>query len=632
QILRQIREQVRLQKDLEEAVIVAENANIAKSAFLARMSHEIRTPLNAVIGLSEIELQGSLSEKSKNNISQIYQSGSTLLGIINDILDISKIEAGGFELVAAEYQTASFINDTINLNRVRIGSKKINLILEINGNFPAKLVGDELRVKQILNNVLSNAIKYTNEGNVTLSVTWEKAHKNAKAVLLRFIIRDTGLGIRKSDMERIFFDYTQLDTKANRMIEGTGLGLAITKKLLEMMGGNITVKSEYGKGSVFTIELIQNIFNVESIGDETAENLRKFLYVSDNKGMNIERKWMPNGKILVVDDMPVNLQVAEGLLEPYGLQIDTASSGHEAVDLIISGKKYDLIFMDHMMPGMDGVETVECIRKWEKEQKKNERVPIIALTANAVVGNVEMFMANGFNGFVSKPINITHLDDVLNQWIQGIEKKAAINDEQKIDIHTFEIPGVDISSGVTATGGTIKGYRKVLTILCKDARSHLPLLKNEMNNDSISGEFTTQIHAFKSALATVGAARLSQMAALLENAGKSADVKFKNDNLPAFIEQLDDLINNIENYFNNDNSKSNSENNNEKIESHMPLFQTLISLLKSGAPASDINKLIEELSQKPFNSRIIEALDKVSHEVLMAEYDNALQIVNNLLL
>jgi signal transduction histidine kinase/CheY-like chemotaxis protein len=402
--------------ELKKQTEIAVNASRAKSEFLATMSHEIRTPLNAVIGLSEIERWRELPPSTKKNIEQIYQSGTSLLSIVNDILDISKIEAGSFELVPVEYETASFVNETVRLNMVRIGDKPIKFVLEIGEDFPRKLRGDELRVRQILNNLLSNAIKYTTKGCVTLSARWESRaaiHGGdfEGTALLRFFVRDTGMGIRKEDLGKLFSDYTQLDSRANRKIEGTGLGLAITKKLVELMGGTVSVESEYGNGSVFTVEIIQGIVDGEAIGEDTAESLRSFHYVSGGIERDIERSWVPYGRVLVVDDMPVNLQVALGLLEPYGLNVDTALSGKEAIEKVRSVPSYDLIFMDHMMPEMDGIEATAIIRQWERE------VPIIALTANALVGMKEMFLEKGFTDYLSKPIEITKLDEMIARWI-----------------------------------------------------------------------------------------------------------------------------------------------------------------------------------------------------------------------
>jgi signal transduction histidine kinase/CheY-like chemotaxis protein len=411
--------------ELEEQTVIAVQASRAKSEFLATMSHEIRTPLNAVIGLSEIELRNRLSDSSRENIIQIHQSGASLLGIINDILDISKIEAGSFELVPVEYETAPFISGTVNLNMVRLGSKPISLVLKINGDFPAKLIGDELRVKQVLNNLLSNAIKYTDEGTVTLNMAWSA--RSAGMVRLVFTVRDTGIGIRAEDMGKLFTSYTQLNTGANRKIEGTGLGLAITKNLVEMMGGSISVESEYGKGSVFTAEIIQGIENTgvddtTVIGEETAEALRNFRYTSEKKDKAITTLLMPHVQILVVDDLPSNLLVVRGLLAPYGLQVDTAASGQEAVEKARS-RDYDLIFMDHMMPEMDGVETTAAIRKLEMRNEESgksvKQTPIIALTANALRGMKEFYLENGFQDYLSKPVSPEALDEIINKWLNN---------------------------------------------------------------------------------------------------------------------------------------------------------------------------------------------------------------------
>jgi signal transduction histidine kinase/CheY-like chemotaxis protein len=399
-----------------EQTEIALQASRAKSEFLATMSHEIRTPLNAVIGLSEIELRDGLSGSSRENIAQIRQSGASLLAIVNDILDISKIEAGSFELVPSEYEAAPFVSDTVSLNMVRFGSKPIGFALEIGGDFPAKLIGDELRVKQVLNNLLSNAAKYTDEGTVALSMAW--SIHSAKTVKLAFTVRDTGIGIRAEDIKKLFASYAQLDTGAKRKAGGTGLGLAITKNLVEMMGGTIGVESEYGKGSAFTAEIIQGIADDKpvGIGDETAEALRNFRYRPKGQTSSLspgkEPSWLgPQVQVLVVDDQPANLLVAQGLLAPYGLKVDAAASGREAVELAKS-HSYALIFMDHMMPEMDGIEAAEAIRKTERQA----HTPIVALTANALRGMKELYLEKGFDDYLSKPISPEALDAIINKY------------------------------------------------------------------------------------------------------------------------------------------------------------------------------------------------------------------------
>jgi len=477
---------------------IAEEANATKSRFLSQVSHELRTPLNAVIGLSEIELRGELPPSSRDNIAQINQSGTYLLGIINDILDISKIETGKFDLVPVEYETPSFINDTVTINRVRIGSKPITFVLEIRGNFPRKLFGDELRVRQILNNLLSNAIKYTRTGTVTLSVSWgamsaatkvpsastdvTSVWQNESAVwqyapavaangsdavaagstaiankpsackeaAIRFTVRDTGIGIRPQDMEKLFTSYTQLDMEANRKIEGTGLGLTIAKRLVEMMGGSIAVESEYGIGSTFTADIVQGLANYEPIGEAAAESLRNFHFAEEKTKAGIAYAWMPKAKVLVADDIPANLQVARGLLKPYGVKVDTASSGKEAVEMVKfaarSDENYDIVFMDHMMPDMDGIEAVSVIRAWEIEKERKEQVPVIALTANALHGMREYYLEQGFQDYLSKPINPQELDEVLAKWIaqeKREERKERGDDEESETIHPSLITPLD---------------------------------------------------------------------------------------------------------------------------------------------------------------------------------------------
>ncbi|MCL2043011.1 MAG: ATP-binding protein [Treponema sp.] len=405
--------------ELKEQTAIAQEASQAKSDFLAIMSHEIRSPLNAVIGFSEIELRGELQPSARENITHIHRSGTMLLSLINEILDISKIESGKLELIPAEYETAPLISGTAGLNRIRISGKPVRFVLEISSGFPAKLRGDELRIRQILNNLLSNAIKYTNEGEIKLTIINEKLTNN---VLVKFIISDTGIGIRPEDMDRLFENYAQLDAQANRKVEGTGLGLAITKTLAEMMGGGISAESEYGKGSCFTAWILQEEIQAPPIGEECAESLRNFSYASYKKVQEIIPVELPGCRVLIVDDIPENLLVAGGLLKPYGLHIDTAGSGQEAIDLV-KQHDYSLIFMDHMMPEMDGVETAARIR----EVINSSPVPIIAMTANALRDMKEFYLEHGFQDYLTKPVNPQELDKAVKKWIgPGINNRELL--------------------------------------------------------------------------------------------------------------------------------------------------------------------------------------------------------------
>jgi signal transduction histidine kinase/CheY-like chemotaxis protein/HPt (histidine-containing phosphotransfer) domain-containing protein len=532
------------------ALMLAEAANAAQREFLARMSHEIRTPLNAILGLSEVELRDHLPGRTKLNLEKIYSSGCTLLDIVNDILDISKIEAGNFEIRPVNYDTAGIISDTVQLNIVRVGSKPVEFRLKLTETLPRRLCGDELRIKQILNNLLSNAIKYTEQGEVTLEIDWERQGDTAR---LRFTVRDTGKGIRQEELGKLFTKYTQLDTMANRKIEGTGLGLSITKGLVEMMGGHIGVESEYGKGSVFEVWLPQEIEDGEPLGEEVAEQLRSFRFYEDrNRRGNIIRYHMPYGKVLVVDDVMMNLDVIKGLMMPYGLQVETAMSGQEAVEKIRGGEpRYDLVFMDHMMPGMDGVQAARIIRQ-ELGTEYARNIPIIALTANAIAGNRELFLNSGFNDFISKPIDIKQLDVALNKWVRDKQSEETLKEAEAEtpeeagkgageaapaeeqggndgdgDTGFFEretVKGIDFTAARGLYGESAAVYRRVL----KSFAEHTPALLEELADPGgeTLAEYAIKVHGLKSSCGAACAAEAAALAEDLERAAKAGDLDF----------------------------------------------------------------------------------------------------------
>jgi PAS domain S-box-containing protein len=525
----------------------AEAASKAKSAFLATMSHEIRTPLNAIIGLSEIQLRKDLPGDTRTDLEKIHGSGSILLGIINDILDISKIETGNFELVPVAYDTPSLINDTVQLNIVRIGSKAIAFKLNIDETIPGRLLGDELRVKQILNNILSNAFKYTRDGTVTLQVRWERGEEDA---FLIFTVKDTGIGIRKEDIDRLFSEYSQLDTQANRKIEGTGLGLSITKNLVEMMGGTISVESEYGQGSTFTVGIRQGIVDDRPIGPEVAANLQSFRFIETRatRGKNLVRTHMSYAKVLVVDDVTTNLDVARGLLLPYGLTIDCVQSGPEAIEKIRSAAvKYDAVFMDHMMPVMDGIEAVRIIRN-EIDTDYARTVPIIALTANALAGNEEMFRKVGFNAFLAKPIDIMRLDMLLNQWVRNKQREETLwKGEGEGDageaagglLEGVEVPGLDFREGLARYGGA-EIYLRIL----RSYAVHTPELLEKLRSLSREtlADYAVTVHGIKGASYGVCAGEIGKQAEKLEAAAKSGDYEGVERDNGGFIGKTEALL------------------------------------------------------------------------------------------
>jgi signal transduction histidine kinase/CheY-like chemotaxis protein len=381
----------------------------AKSIFLANISHEIRTPMNVILGMTELILRARPPADIQENAERIGQAGNTLLSIINDILDFTKMETGKMEIQSREYRFGDLAREVTGIIRARLSGKNITLLTEIDPAIPPVLVGDELRIRQILLNLLGNAVKFTERGKITFRAGIAPEKKNSAAapgdgVTLRFTVADTGAGIRKEDMGKLFTEFSRLDSRRNLNIEGTGLGLAICKNLCRLMDGEIQVESEAGKGSVFTVLLPQRLGTGVTADGGIAE-----------PGLLKRGVVMPSARVLVVDDLPSNRQVITGLLAPYGMQVHSAGSGKEALQQA-AANRYDLIFMDHLMEGMDGVQAVQAIREMEAA-RKIPAVPVIALTANAVTGMREFFLERGFQDYISKPIAIVKLDAAIAQWI-----------------------------------------------------------------------------------------------------------------------------------------------------------------------------------------------------------------------
>jgi len=394
-----------------------EEENRQKSDFLAKMSHEIRTPISAILGITEIQLQDrTIREDIREALGRIYSSGDLLLGIINDILDFSKIEAGKMGLVPVKYYVSSMINDIVQLHKIKNENKPIEFKLQVDENLPAELIGDELRIKQIMNNLLSNAFKYTDKGEVALSVAVEQARAGLSAnATIVFKVSDTGQGMTPEQIQKVFDEYSRFNMEVNRTTQGTGLGMNITRNLVYMMDGSISVKSAPGKGTEVTVKLPQRTEGSGAmIGKKMAETLQQFKMSSASQAEKAQINYdpMPYGSVLIVDDVETNLYVAKGLLSPYELSIETANSGFEAIDKVKGGSVYDIIFMDHMMPKMDGIEATKILREM------GYKGTVIALTANALVGQAEMFMQNGFDGFISKPIDVRQLNAALNKMIR----------------------------------------------------------------------------------------------------------------------------------------------------------------------------------------------------------------------
>jgi len=560
-----ITERTRLQAELKAALTVAQEASNAKSDFLANMSHEMRTPLNAIIGLSELTLGSEgLDGESLSNLEKINNAGTTLLSMVNDILDISKIESGKFILVPAEYYMSSLLNDTITQSILHIGEKPIEFRLDIDKNLPIRLYGDDLRIKQILNNLLSNAFKYTREGIVEMGVSSEREDS---VVWLTIRVSDSGIGIRSDDLGNLFKDYVQMDIRTNHRIEGTGLGLPITKSIVEMMDGSISVESEYGKGSVFTVRLRQGFVTDDVIGEEEVSSLKSFRYSEQKRRKNSRmiRIRLPYARVLVVDDVVTNLDVARGMMKPYGMRIDCVTSGQEAIDAIRNEKvKYNAVFMDHMMPGMDGIEAVRFIRE-EIGTEYAKTIPIIALTANAKVGNEEMFLRNGFQAFISKPIEIEHLDAVIREWVRD-KKQEKILEQINVDGKMLpDIRGgtdrriffdrrsrigqrtcgkisnwIDMEKGIERLGGDKDSYLQVLRSYAVNTRPLLELVRG-VNRDNLS-DYAITVHGIKGSSRGICVNFIGDRAEALEKAAKEGNYDFVITNNTAFAEELEKIL------------------------------------------------------------------------------------------
>lgn len=506
-----------------QLVQAAEEANEAKSAFLSNMSHEIRTPMNAIVGMTEIMLRTDVTKEQAEYLSNIKVSGEALLTIINDILDFSKIESGKMEIVEKDYAPMSMIRELDMMFLTRIGEKNIELLYDIDPDLPKMLHGDGLRVRQIIINMMNNAIKFTESGYVKLSVYVEE--KTDADIVLSVRIRDTGSGIREEDQKKLFQSFSQVDSHRNHSKEGTGLGLAICRQLVEMMGGEIGVNSIYGEGSEFYFTIRQKIAEEVPVEEHT-DRKEKETYDS----LNFKA---PEAKILLVDDNKMNLKVAIGLLAPLQMQIDTAENGKQALEML-EAKAYDLVFMDHMMPIMDGVEATRRIR--ETENMTGAHLTIIALTADAMSGAKEEFMAAGMDDFVAKPIEIKEICSKLRKYLP--QKKIVKTEEcLVVQEETDDLPqieGLDVEAGVHYSGSRalffnlLGDYYKLIDTKTKKIKQCLA--------DGMIRDLTIEVHALKNTTRMIGAIELSERFEELETLGNANDGKALEEKVPEVLE------------------------------------------------------------------------------------------------
>lgn len=529
-------EKARESDELREAKAAAEKANQAKSDFLANMSHEIRTPINAVMGMNEMVLRETKDEQIREYAQNIQGASQNLLALINDILDFSKIESGKMEIVEGDYYFSSLLNDVVNMIQVKADQKELEFHIEVDEKLPDELFGDETRIRQVIVNILNNAVKYTKKGSVTFLVDGQRQEDGS--LMLRTAVKDTGIGIREEDRQKLFKDFQRLDMEENRGVEGTGLGLAITNRLVEQMNGTLTVDSVYGEGSTFTVCLPQKVRSEDCIGD-FKEKYKNYM----SKRERYQKSFVaPKAQILVVDDNEMNLFVVKNLLKKTQVQITEAQSGKECLELI-SQKKFDVVLLDHMMPEMDGIETLR--RAKVMEESKCKETPFIVLTANAILGVREMYLNEGFHDYLSKPIDGMALEEMLMKHIpeeliqedfgeqektDSIEKadsktETSAETETNPDPNMGEGGCLDLAVGLQYSAGSEEMYREFLKMYCSMKEDKKVNIEKSYQEEDWEN-YRIYVHALKSTSLSIGAQKLSEQALKLETAAKQDDVTF----------------------------------------------------------------------------------------------------------
>ncbi|MCM1120911.1 MAG: ATP-binding protein [bacterium] len=596
----------------------AEEANVAKSAFLANMSHEIRTPMNAIVGLSEIIMEESRGMEIYSNARDVRSAARNLLDLINDILDLSKVEAGKMELILADYDIRTVVGEVVSMMDMAASKKGILLQCIYDETIPCRYNGDQGRIKQILINLLNNAVKFTQKGYVKITVGGKAGPAEHQEQLV-FTIEDTGCGIRKEDQQRIFDNFTQVDARRNRSVEGTGLGLSITKHIVALMDGSIEMESVYNEGTTFTVTIPQTVVNEQSIGEvpESVSGEREAeLFVTEGY------------RVLIVDDNLVNRKVAQGFLKSYCFELTEAASGPEAIELV-KNNRYDIIFMDHMMPEMDGIEAVDIIRR---DCGENGTAPvIIALTANAMAGVREKFLSSGFQDFITKPLDRHMLNEVLVRWIPS-ERRLKPQGEQErreIDPESVHIKGIDLDAAMRYHSGSAMDYRELLELYCIEGKRKRELLQEHFRSRDYE-RYGIEVHGLKSASANIGALRLSEMARDHEEAAAKGDETYLVEEFPRLLDAYEKQMDNIREFLNRQQENGVSDLGGIDSRDLLQRIKEALGLLEDFHSRECAQK-IEELCRHRLDAEIQSRLQEIQEQLKLYEDDAAEELLHRLI-
>ena len=620
---------------MEEAISAAEHA---RDIFLMNMSHELRTPINTILGLNELILRESHEDAIKEYALDIRHAGNILLTLVSDILDYTKLQAGQMELTDGIYDLSSLLNDLINGVSIQLRKKKLDLELDIAKDIPHKLSGDEIHIRQIIGNLLSNAVKYTERGKVTLHLGWTKL--SGDEIELDLAVKDTGVGIKEKDMEKLFGVFQRMDTLTRNTNDTTGLGLAITHRLLEMLGGRLEVQSTRGKGSVFSFKLVQKVVDSEPLGD-----FEKQYTESLHSAKNYRNKFIaPMGRVLIVDDNAMNLAVAQGLLKETRLQVDTANSGEKCLELL-RRKTYHVICLDHMMPVMDGVETLHAIRSLEGNPSAD--TPVIALTANAVAGAREYYLKEGFQDYLTKPIDADKFESMLIEYLpdnvvylnqdQNTPGDSGQETEAEIGMMESRLAGIgfNVRHGLKYMGNDIKLYSKVLHDFHLILQEKEDALRDFLKKRDMQG-YAIIVHSLKGNARNVGADDLADEAFELEKMSKAGQLEDVEVRSPILFNLMKNMNRDLKNYLDKEEpaKQENTEPSGEKIRISDDDWKQALKELAGRLDDFDgdsVHEKLEELKKYDRPESDQKMLRLCEKAVKDFAYDIALEVVNAVL-